>query len=195
MEKIVSLLGRNSLRVNYFTFFIVSVLFNVLAVFLPYSVNLVVMQVLKFLMIFSIVMYVADQLKVVRVAFWCLLFYFGSNLFLGIAYSLFEVMQGVTLNLILGAVLSVFYLFILIGLLRHALPRMKSIVVSLFVLELYNMCKPLLYQLFSSISEASVRSELFLFCWNIIPFLLMLPLFILIARNGKGKWENPDLRR
>ena len=91
----------------------------------------------------------------------------------------------------LGAVLSVLYLFVLILLLRNALPKMKSIAVSLFVLELYNLSKPFLYNAVASISGATAQSDIFVVCWNIIPFLLMIPLFILIAQNGKERW-NPE---
>ena len=188
MDKIISLLGRNSLRVNYFTFFIVSVLFNVLAAFLPLGLSMVVGQVLKFLMIFSIAMFVADNMKVIRISFWGLLAYCVVNLLLGVSYSLFEFMTNVTLNVILGVALSLLYLSVLVLLLRHALPRMKSIVVSLFVLELYNICKPLLYNVLSSVLGTSVNSDLFVVCWTIIPFLLLVPLFILIAMHGTEKW-------
>ena len=187
MNKLIDLLGRNSLRVNYFTFFIVSVLFNVLAVFLPFSLNLVAVQLLKFLMIFSIALYVANSMKVVQLSFWCLLLYFGSNLLLGLSYSFFEIMKDVTLNLIIGIALSVFYLSVLIYLLRQALPSLKSILISLLIFESYNICKPLLFNVLSSVSKTAINSEIFIICWNIIPFLLMLPLFILIAKNGKEK--------
>ena len=188
MEKIISWLGQNSLRVNYFTFFIISVLFYVLAAFLPFGLNVAVAQVLKFLMIFSIAMFVADNMKVIRLSFWGLLVYNLANLLQGVFYGLFEFMTNATLNVVLGVALSLLYLSVLVLLLRHALPQMKSIVVCLLVIELYNICKPLLYNVLSSFSVSSVNADLFVVCWNIIPFLLLIPLFILIAKNGKEKW-------
>ena len=188
MNKLILILSKNTLRANYFTLFSCSLLIGMVQFFVPNVIDIVLLQIVKFLMLFSIAMYVTDHQKVIKRAFLGFSVLCSVNMIVGIINYYTNLTDYVTFNNITHSFTSLVCLLTLLLLLSYSSPKMKSITLSLFIVELYQaVCVPFIPHLSNMFNNSPM---ILMVGYTIIPFLLMIPLFVLIGINGKKRWTN-----
>ena len=191
MNTLISVLSRYSLLVNYFFFFALSMLLNILFVYLPFELYVVLEHTVKFFLFFSVVVYVTNNPKVISISFWAMVGVAVINIVFGLLQHYISAMNGGFIPLGIALVTSLIMLYILLLLWSNCLPKMRGIIGSMCAITIYSgfISMPVSKAL-SSLTGSVESGSLIAFAY--IPFLLMMFLFFFIIRDGRKRWSERE---
>ena len=188
MDFIISQLSRRNLLVNYFSLFALSLIFNISYVYLPFSIFLPCEQIIKFLMMFAVAVYVTNNRRVLTLSFWGLISVAVIYIVAGFLQHYDKSLNTSAINLGISLVTSFIALAILLLLWSNALRDMKGIIGSLTLLTVYRgMIALPLSSITTSLSGDVVWGNLIAF--SFLPFLVMMFFFFFVIRDGRKAWN------
>ena len=188
MNFIISQMSRHNLLVNYFSLFALSLIFNIAYVYLPFEVYLPCEQIIKFLMMFAVAVYVTNNHRVLAISFWGLIGVAVIYLVTGFLQHYDDSLNTSSINLAISLVTSLITLAIILLLWSNALPDMKGIIGSFAILTVYRgMIALPLSSITTSLSGDGVWGNLIAF--SFLPFLVMMFFFFFIVRDGRKAWD------
>ena len=188
MKVIVSCLSRYSLLVNYFFFFALSMLLNIAFVYIPFELHAVLANIVRFFLFFSVVVYVTNNPKVIRISFWTMIGVSLLNIIVGILQHYVEALTRVEYSMGASFVISLITLYILLLLWSNCLPKMRGIIGSMCAVTIYSgfLSFPVSSAVTSLMGSVETGSTL---AFAFIPFVLMMFLFFFIIRDGRKRWS------
>lgn len=186
MKIIISWLSRYSLLVNYFFFFAVSLLLNLVFVYLPFGLYVSLEQLVKFFLFLSVVVYVTNNPKVIKISFWTMLGVGVANVVFSVLKHHISALSDVWFGLGTSFVISLVTLYILLLLWSNCLPNMRGIIGSMCAITIYSgfLSLPLSDAASSLLGSAEAGSNL---AFGFLPFVLMMFLFFFIVRDGRKR--------